>query len=111
MPTKRNLDGVYFRIMRDGKGINVCWTDLQWEDRIEFARKNNNESWLMQMIQIMNGVANDLHKSFPDIYIKPVTLRGGKSVSKTWLRNSLFRITADIRLIAEEQGIFAESRD
>ena len=41
--TKRNLDGVYFRIMRDGKGQNVCWTDLEWEDRIEFARKHNDE--------------------------------------------------------------------
>jgi hypothetical protein len=108
MPTKRNLDGVYFRIMRDGKGVNVCWTDLQWEDRIEFARKNNNESWLIQMIQIMNRLADDLHRAFPDIHINPVTFREGKSVSKTWLRNSLFRLTADIRLIAEEQDIVAE---
>ena len=62
----------------------------------------------MQMIQIMNRLADDLHRAFPDIYIKPVILREGKAVSKTWLRNSLFRITADIRLIAEEQDIVAE---
>jgi hypothetical protein len=29
MPIKRDLDGVYFRVMRDGKGVNLCWTDLQ----------------------------------------------------------------------------------
>ena len=39
MPKKRNLDGVYFRVMRDGHGDAICWTDLMWEERIEFARK------------------------------------------------------------------------
>lgn len=49
MPIKRDLDGVYFRIMRDGV-----------------------------------------------------------KTTKTWLRNALFRLTADIQLIAEEQDIVAE---
>lgn len=105
---KRNLDGVYFRVMRDGKGEDVCWTDLIWEDRIEFARKHNNEGWLMRMIQIMNDVAWQIHEVCPGVEIKHVRLREERQVSKTWLRNSLFRLTADIRLVAEEYDIKRE---
>jgi hypothetical protein len=103
--TKRNLDGVYFRIMRDGKGQDVCWTDLEWEDRIEFARNNNDIGWLMRMIQIMNDVAWEIHCAYPDIEIKPVTLHEHTETSKTWLLNSLFRLTADIQLAADEYDI------
>lgn len=105
---KRNLDGVYFRVMRDGKGEDVCWTDLIWEDRIEFARKHNNEGWLMRMIQIMNDVAWKIHEACPAVEIKPVRLREETQVSKTWLRNYLFRLTADIRIAAEEYDIRRE---
>jgi hypothetical protein len=103
---KRDLDGVYFRVMRDGSPQNVCWTDLVWEDRIEFARKNNNENWLIQMIQIMNDVAYKITNEFPEAPIVPVKLGDGKK-TLTWLRNSLFRLTADIRLVAETLDIVA----
>ena len=29
----RNLDGVYFRVRRNGKWQNVCFTDLTMEER------------------------------------------------------------------------------
>jgi hypothetical protein len=108
MPIKRDLDGVYFRVMRDGKGVNLCWTDLCWEDRTEFARKNNNEGWLIQMIQLMNEVARKVNDVCPGASIRTITLREGKKVSKTWLRNALFRLTADIRMVAEEYNVVAE---
>lgn len=108
MPIQRELDNVYFRIMRDGKPKNLCWTDLMWEERIEFARKNNNEGWLIQMIQIMNDVAWQIHEAYPEAAIREVHLREGKKVSKTWLRNSLFMLTAEIRNVAEELNIVAE---
>ena len=108
MPKQRNLDGVYFRIMRDGKWLNVCWTDLEWEDRIEFARKNNNEGWLIRMIQIMNDLAWQIHEAYPDIAIQEVHMRRGVKTTKTWLRNALFRLTADIRMVAEEHDIICE---
>jgi hypothetical protein len=107
MVVKRDLDNVYFRVMRDGKPENLCWTDLMWEERIEFARKNNNEGWLIRMIQLMNDVAYKMTREFPEAPIVLVKLREGK-VSKTWLRNSLFRLTADIRLVAEELDIVAK---
>jgi len=108
MPIQRDLDGVYFRIMRDGKGVNLCWTDLCWEDRIEFARKNNNEGWLIRMIQLMNEVARNVVAICPGASIDTITLREGKKVSKTWLRNALFRLTAEIRMVAEEYNVVAE---
>ena len=108
MPIQRNLDGVYFRVMRDGRGADVCWTDLCWEDRVEFARKHNNEGWLIRMIEIMNDIAWQIHEAYPMANIPPVHMYEGKKVTLTWLRNSLFRITADIRLVAEELNIVAE---
>lgn len=108
MPIQRNLDGVYFRIMRDGKGVNLCWTDLCWEDRIEFARKNNNEGWLIRMIQILNDTISRIVEVCPGVGIRPVIFYEGQTVSKTWLRNSLFRLTADIMIVAEEHNIVCE---
>jgi hypothetical protein len=102
---KRDLDGVYFRVMRDGKGAALCWTDFVWEERIEFARKNNNEDWLIRMIQIMNEVAWEIHEAYPNIEIQPVRMLQEKESSKTWLRNALFKITAEIRMVAEEHNI------
>ena len=32
---KRNLDGIYFRVKRDGKWDNVCFTDLTDEEITE----------------------------------------------------------------------------
>ena len=108
---KRDLDGVYFRVMRDGKGEDLCWTDLMWEERIEFTRKNNNEGWLIRMIQILNDTINQVVEACPGIVIKPVIFYEGQTVSKTWLRNSLFRLTSDIMIAAEEHNIRRESEE
>jgi hypothetical protein len=59
----------------------------------------------MRMIQIMNDVAWEIHCAYPDIEIKPVTLHEHTETSKTWLLNSLFRLTADIQLAADEYDI------
>lgn len=111
MPKKRNLDGVYFRVMRDGHGDAICWTDLMWEERIEFARKNNNHCWLIRMIKLMNELAWQIEEAYPMIIIPKIILPKETEVSKTWLRNSLIRITADIRLAAEEYDITVQYDD
>jgi hypothetical protein len=108
MLEKRDLDGVYFRVMRDGKGEDLCWTDLIWEERIEIARKNNNQSWLIRMIHIMNDVAWQIHEAYPEIQIEPIRFLQEKENSKRWLRNALFKVTCEIRMAAEEHNIFAE---
>lgn len=33
MKKQRNLDGVYFRVQRDGKWLNVCYSDMTEDER------------------------------------------------------------------------------
>jgi hypothetical protein len=99
---RRHLDNSYFKVMRDGRAQEICWTDLIWEDRIEFMRKHNNETWLIDMIQQMNELAYLLSDLSPLARVQPVAIPTGKQVSLTWLRNALVRITAEIRMVAEE---------
>lgn len=108
MVVKRDLDNVYFRVMRDGKETDLCWTDIIWEERIEIARKNNTEGWLIRMIQLMNDVARNVNDVCPGASIDTITLREGKANKKSWLRNALFRLTAEIRMVAEEYNVVAE---
>ena len=32
-PVERNLDGIYFRVTRDGTGFSICFTDLTAEEQ------------------------------------------------------------------------------
>jgi len=32
-PTIRNLDGCYFRVERDGKWLNICFSDMTEQER------------------------------------------------------------------------------
>ena len=41
----RNLDGVYFRIKRDGKWQNVCFSDLTAEEREDKGQGRSKEWW------------------------------------------------------------------
>ena len=36
---QRNLDGIYFRVERDGKWTNVCYSDMEQSERDEIARR------------------------------------------------------------------------
>lgn len=42
---QRNLDGIYFRIKRNEKWNNVCFSDLTHEE-MENVMKNKNRDWL-----------------------------------------------------------------
>lgn len=45
---KRNLDGIYFRIKKNGKWDNVCFSDLTQDEREE-VMKNKDVDWLKSM--------------------------------------------------------------
>jgi len=36
---QRNLDGIYFRVQRDGRWQNVCYSDMEQAERDEVARR------------------------------------------------------------------------
>lgn len=41
----RNLDGVYFRVQRDGKWDSVCFSDLT-EEEMDSVLLNRESGWL-----------------------------------------------------------------
>lgn len=44
----RNLDGCYFRVQRDGKWQNVCFSDLTEEER-EKVCEGRSAEWLKSL--------------------------------------------------------------
>lgn len=56
--TKRNLDGIYFRVERDGKWDNVCFSDMTQEE-MESVMSNKDVYWLKSMcIQLGKKIRN-----------------------------------------------------
>lgn len=53
-PKKRNLDGVYFRIKRDEKIDNICFSDLM-ESEQDDVMKDRSEEWLKAMCKILSN--------------------------------------------------------
>ena len=56
-PTVRNLDGAYFRVERDGKWENICFSDLTEDERGK-VMAGKGEPWL---ISLANHLADRLH--------------------------------------------------
>lgn len=48
----RNLDGVYFRVKREEKYDNVCFSDLT-EEQMDEVLKDRDEEWLRNMCKIL----------------------------------------------------------
>lgn len=51
-PARRDLDGVYFRVERDGRWESVCFTDLTEEERGR-VMEGRPEGWAREMALIM----------------------------------------------------------
>ena len=62
-PIKRDLDGVYFRINRNGKWENVCFSDLNAAEREEVT-KDRPAEWLKQLAYIMADVLRGIGDFF-----------------------------------------------
>ena len=43
-PVKRDLDGIYFRVYRNGQWDNVCFTDLTIQEREEMLVKYDRQA-------------------------------------------------------------------
>lgn len=57
---QRNLDGIYFRVERDGKWCNVCYSDLEPHEREEVARKRAKKSTIEERAAWWRSVADHL---------------------------------------------------
>lgn len=51
-PMKRDLDGVYFRVERDGRWLSLCFTDLTEEER-ERVMGHRSLAWTREMVLVM----------------------------------------------------------
>ena len=48
----RNLDGVYFRVNRDGKWQNICFSDLE-EHEIDKVLEGKSMEWVISLAKIL----------------------------------------------------------
>lgn len=55
----RNLDGVYFRVYRDGRYQNICFSDLT-EEEMDDVLKDKSEEWLRRMCKILGQTIRNI---------------------------------------------------
>ena len=58
IPTVRNLDGVYYRVVRDGNHVSRCFSDLSESEQDMIMEKYDAEQLCISLRQI--GDALDL---------------------------------------------------
>ena len=55
----RNLDGVYFRMKRDDKWQNICFSDLS-DSEMEEVMQDRPVEWLKSMCKILGRTIKDI---------------------------------------------------
>lgn len=68
IPIPRELDGIYYRVERDGKWCNRCFTDLTTEEQEEMIKKYDVEG-LKRMVMLLAKILRDIGDTF-DIVAK-----------------------------------------
>ena len=73
---QRNLDGVYFRVVHDGKWSNVCYSDMTKEERDEIAAQRAESAtpeaqaaWYRSLADIMADTLYGMAEQF-GIYVE-----------------------------------------
>ena len=64
---QRNLDGIYFRVERDGRWCNVCYSDMEQRERDEVARKKMENSTPAEQAQWWRSMADILADQLYDM--------------------------------------------
>lgn len=55
----RNLDGVYFRIKREDKWENICFSDLT-EEEMDWVMDGRTTDWLRSMCKILGKTIKNI---------------------------------------------------
>ena len=59
----RNLDGVFFRIQRDGEWLNLCFSDLT-DEEMEMITRERDPEWLRTLAihlgKVIRKIEDDL---------------------------------------------------
>ena len=64
---QRNLDGIYFRVERDGKWQNICYSDMEQRERDEIARKRAESATAEKQAQWWRSMADLLADQLYDM--------------------------------------------
>ncbi len=64
---QRNLDGVYFRVKRDGRWQTICYSDMEQRERDEIARKKMETSTPAEQAQWWRSMADLLADQLYDM--------------------------------------------
>lgn len=62
-PIERELDGIYYRVERDGKWYNLCFTDLTTAEQEEMIKKYDAEG-LKRMVILLAKILRDIGDTF-----------------------------------------------
>lgn len=60
---QRNIDGIYFRVKRDEKWQNICFSDL-FEDEMDEILTGKSNLWLCNMCKRLAEVIRRLGNEF-----------------------------------------------
>ena len=63
MKEQRNLDGVYFRVEREGVYESVSFSDLEENEMLEVL-KNKDKEWIIQLAIILGTVIYNIGEQF-----------------------------------------------
>lgn len=69
-PVQRNLDGYYFRVERNGKWQNVCFSDLT-EAETDEVLKHRSDVWLREMCRGLQKTIRQIGDHFDIIAGEP----------------------------------------
>lgn len=61
--TNRNLDGIYFRVKRDGKWDNVCFSDLT-DEEMDAVLEGRDIEWLKSVCKILGRTIKRIGEEF-----------------------------------------------
>lgn len=59
----RNLDGIYFRVQRDGKWQNICFSDLT-EDEMDEVLTGKQNMYLCELCKRLAKALKDIGEEF-----------------------------------------------
>ena len=66
MKEQHNIDGIYFRVLRDGIYQSICFSDLTEAEMLEVL-KNKDIEWIRQLAIILGNKLYEIAEQF-DIY-------------------------------------------
>lgn len=76
----RDIDGVYFRIERDGEFQNLCFSDLTTEERRKVMEGRSNE-WLKSLCEYLGSLIREIGDKF-DLVGTTYSVDDGKGINK-----------------------------